>query len=106
MIEEGGKERSERCGTCRFWDGSLRDEGEEDGECKRFPPVIPPTVPHIRLGRQIRGDDIYLHGLQPETHCRDWCGEWRAKDDPPRRRSLALTEDDVKRTLKRHKGGS
>jgi hypothetical protein len=99
MIEEGDKAPRERCGTCRFWDRMGRDpSGSEVGGCHRYPKVYAPRVPDE--------PGVTENWRFPPHAADDWCGEWRAKGDPPRRRSLALTDDDVKRTLKRHKGGS
>ena len=86
----------ERCETCRFLEKS--DRNEDNGKCRRFPPVLNPVVVEMRRARLHAGeeggeerDDIefgceemdrpYLYN-QPQTWTDGWCGEWQAKRTP------------------------
>jgi hypothetical protein len=63
-----------RCADCRFW----HRLGEENGECRRYPPAI--------------GDKTgSRNAAWPTTFDDDWCGEW--KPDVPLNRLFAVLKD-------------
>lgn len=77
--------RQERCETCRFWDSDTDVEGDDRGECRRFPPVLI----QASLDKSDRWAESY-HRQFPGTDSFDWCGEWQptaaaapATDTPP-----------------------
>lgn len=61
-------ERTENCGTCRFW---REDKKPREGECRRLPPQL------LKLGR---GEHT---SAWPPTSFFGWCGEFRRPDPPP-----------------------
>jgi hypothetical protein len=67
---ETNGQRTERCDTCRFWDG-------ETTECRRYAPVL---VPALALRTPANGDeapaDAPNRGAWPRTLPDAWCGEW------------------------------
>lgn len=64
------------CETCRFW-VHLEPLEEQAGKCRRRAPQ--PGL--IDLDNGLPG---LLRADWPKTVNDDWCGEWRAKLDPPR----------------------
>jgi hypothetical protein len=73
-MDEGFRARQagQVCGTCMFWRPdrvALQSAGW--GQCRRMPPAMPPVE-----------DDKLVHvGVWPHTDERDWCGEWRAREE-------------------------
>lgn len=70
---ERRKRPNNQCSGCAFWiaHDDPEDDGENSGECRRFPPQLPP--------RQEQEIDNVRVGIWPETMDKDWCGEWRKK---------------------------
>lgn len=66
----------EKCSSCRFWQGHGRHDGLKSGDCRRYPPVLPPLKKHISsIGR----GGVYS-GMVPETFADEWCGEFQRKE--------------------------
>ena len=66
LQSEDDMDRKERCETCRWWDQTFLNEGEEsyEGECHRNAPIPSyKPVPEQPM-------------TWPETHKADFCGEW------------------------------
>ncbi len=79
----GHKKKSQRCGTCRFWDHTYTPEtGIPAGLCRCNSPR-----PH-------RGERADITAWWPETECCEWCGDWEAVDvaGPPATRAAFLDE--------------
>jgi len=57
----------ECCEVCRFYD-MVGDEGA----CRRYPPIIPPSEDHIK-----QMEDLDMNGEHPWVHGNDWCGEFK-----------------------------
>lgn len=71
---QGGLTMSKQtCENCKFFraiEPKIDSEGEdyEDGQCRRFPPVLVEYVPEVDFAK-------YSH---VEVTSRQWCGEWKA----------------------------
>lgn len=94
----------ERCENCKFWDRSGRTEDDDEGSCRRYPPVFQSAVATELIRedeedhesdeekskyRFDRSDKAIHEAYQgfcwgtPSTLPDDWCGEFRAKDAAP-----------------------
>lgn len=64
------------CATCSYWrPDRVGDRDAAWGQCRRMPPAMPP----------VQDDKIVHVGVWPHTQETDWCGEWKAADEPPQR---------------------
>jgi hypothetical protein len=59
---------AETCGTCRYSDPRIGDDGDPYLRCRRYPPVV-----------------TMLDATEPlsvfsQTDAAEWCGEWKAAD--------------------------
>ena len=61
--------RSKTCETCAYWDFDAREDSVNSyGECHRYPPT--------------RIDEVsQLYPFSLAVSAKDWCGEWKAKED-------------------------
>lgn len=74
------------CKTCPYW---ASPPSEPLGECKRYPPLLPPTESLARSWEEV--SESMFEGVWPDTkHC-DWCGEH--PDFPAYIRSLKSPQD-------------
>ena len=70
----------ERCETCRFWRMFKNTiAGLEQGQCRRFPPLLAPSV---AVERSMDYDtqavkDVAMYATCPSTPIRWWCGEYQ-----------------------------
>ena len=73
MTSRNGQE----CKNCIFFtdDGM---EGEDVGECHRYPPKMAMTKRQETLANDIENTWV---GLYPEVFVGGWCGEWQKKVD-------------------------
>ena len=59
--------RGPTCGRCRFW--QVQERGDQ-GECRRWPPVVSPEAD---------GQNSPIAGLWPGTWAWGWCGEYEPR---------------------------
>lgn len=88
--------REESCENCRYWEpctggDAVTTEAGDSGECRRHPParILADAPDALASYAKRNGEYDAEHGeweqarrLFPLTYCWDWCGEWRAKDEP------------------------
>ena len=58
---------SKSCVNCKFM---LHTQGNEYGQCRRYPPQINPE-----------GEDSDIASLSPVVAVHHWCGEWKPKEE-------------------------
>ena len=78
------------CRTCRWHDvtgfsqfyGETLGESRDVGFCRRFPPWPDFTRLQQPSLQEEPRYKVMVFAFWPETQGSDWCGEWRAKQEP------------------------
>lgn len=68
------------CALCKFWQRKA-PEKEKDASHETM------TVHHIGRCRRYAPSKAGILSVWPETHSRDWCGEWAVAPDEIRQRN-------------------
>ena len=78
---------SETCENCRFWLQTVKlTDSNSIGQCRVGRPVISESM----LDHEVDGDEcgsfcVWAGSIWPITVSESWCGEFRAKKQPPPR---------------------
>ena len=62
-----------KCESCRYWHdkrGYREPEGELEGECRRYPPVVMPCT-----------GVVPWESVAVESNADYWCGEYEVRND-------------------------
>lgn len=84
----------EKCGNCKFWKQSPKDDPEDDcepfeiGSCKRYPPINDMMMIMREIKEWPENGYVYpgqysgsTHkSMRPKTLMADWCGEFKSND--------------------------